>query len=75
MLNLLSALLDKSAYEYRFKSGTTINHLLYINDIKLYAKNEQVVDSLIYFTRVFGSDIGLTFGLTKADALLSTKTR
>ena len=37
-LNPLSALLDKSTYGYRFKSGTTINHLLYMDDIKLYAK-------------------------------------
>ena len=42
-LNLLSALLDKSAYGYRFKSGTTINHL-YMDDIKLYAKNKQDID-------------------------------
>ena len=39
-LNPLSAILDKSTYGYRFKSGTTINHLLYMDDIKLYAKSE-----------------------------------
>ena len=37
-------------YGYRFKSGTTINHLLYMDDIKLYAKNEQDIDSLIHLT-------------------------
>ena len=44
-LNPLSALLDKSTYRYRFKSGTTINHLIYMDDIKLYAKNEQNIVS------------------------------
>ena len=58
-------MLDKSAYEYRFKSGTTINHLLYMDDMNLYAKNEQDIDSLIHLTRVFSSDIGITFGLAK----------
>ena len=41
-LNPLSACMDKSTYGYRFRGGTTINHLLYMADIKLYAKNEQV---------------------------------
>ena len=69
-LNPLSALLDKSTYGYRFKSGTTINHLLYMDDIKLYAKNEQDIDSLIHLTRVFSSDIGMTFGLAKCGRLI-----
>ena len=41
--NGLSALLDKSVHacRSRFKSGTIISHLLYMNEIMLYAKNEQ----------------------------------
>ena len=34
-------------------TGTTINHLLYMDDIKLCAKNVQEIDSLIHLTRVF----------------------
>ena len=49
----MSALLDNSDYGYRFKIGTTINHLLYMDEIKLYAKNEQDIDSMIHLTRVF----------------------
>ena len=40
VLNPLVILLDKSVYGYKFKGGNTINHLLYMDDIKLYAKNE-----------------------------------
>ena len=69
-LNPLSALLDKSTYGYRLKSSTTINHLLYMDDIKLYAKNEQDIDSLIHLTQVFSSDIGTTFGLAKCGRLI-----
>ena len=72
-LNPLSALLDKSTYECRFKSGTTINHLLYMDDIKLYAKNEQDIDSLMHLTRVFSSDIGITFGLAKCGRFIVNK--
>ena len=45
-------------------------HLLYMDDIKLYAKNEQDTDSLIHLTRVFSSDIGMTFGLAKCGRLI-----
>ena len=72
-LNPLSALLDNSKYGYSFKSGTTINHLLYMDDIKLYAKNERDIDSLIHLTRVFSCDIGMTFGLAKCGRLIVTR--
>ena len=63
--SVLSILLDKSAYEYRFKGRTAINHVLYMDDIKLNVKNELDIDSLIHLTRVFSSDIGIAFGLAK----------
>ena len=48
----------------------TINHLLYSNDIKLYAKNEQDIGSLIHLTRVLSSDISMTFSLAKCGSLI-----
>ena len=41
-----------------------------MDDIKLYAKNEQDIDSLIHLTQVFSSDIGMTFGLAKCGRLI-----
>ena len=64
-LSPLSALLDNSKYGYHFRSGTTINHLLYMDDIKVYATSERDIDSLIHWTRVFNNDIGMTVGLGK----------
>ena len=58
-------MLDKSTYEYRFKSSTIINHLLYTSKFKLYANNEQDIDLVIHLTWVFSSDIGMTFGVAK----------
>ena len=51
-LNSLNSLLDKSVYRDCFKGSTTINHLLSIDNIKLYAQNEQDINSLIHLTRV-----------------------
>ena len=41
-----------------------------MNDIKLYAKNEQDINSLIHLTQVFSSDIGMTFGVAKCGRLI-----
>ena len=49
-LNLLSNLIAKTRYGYKFRSGATINHLMYMDDIKLYAKHEHDIDSLIHLT-------------------------
>lgn len=72
-LNPLSELLDNSEYGYKFSSGTKINHLLYMDDIKLYAKNQRDIDSLIHLTRVFSNDIGMTFGLEKCGRLIISR--
>ena len=41
-----------------------------MDDIKLYAKNEQDIDLLIHLTWVFSSDIGIKFGLAKCVHLI-----
>ena len=41
-----------------------------MDDIKLYAKNEQEIDSLIHLTWVFSFDIGMAFGLVKCGRLI-----
>ena len=51
----------KSGYEFT-KSKEKINHLLYMDDLKLYAKNEKELDSLVQTVRVFSNDIGMQFG-------------
>ena len=36
-----------------------------MDDIKLYAKSERDINSLIHLKRVFSDDIGMTFDLEK----------
>ena len=42
-----------------FKTG------IYIDDLKLYAKNDRILEEMINTTHIFSSDIGMTFGIEK----------
>ncbi|TKS65715.1 R2DM Retrovirus-related Pol polyprotein from type II retrotransposable element [Collichthys lucidus] len=72
-LNPLSQIITKSRYAYQFRSGATISHLLYMDDIKLYARNEREIDSLIHTTRIYSNDVGMSFGLDKCGRMVSKK--
>ena len=61
----LTWLLRKATPGYTFKDKTKINHLLYMDDLKLYGKSRADLQSLIHTVRVFSNDIGMTFGLDK----------
>lgn len=52
-LNLLSQIITRTGLT--FKSTTTVSHLLCMEDIKLYAKNNQDINSLIYL--IYTEDI------------------
>ena len=47
-----------------------INHQMYKNDIKLYAKNEKELETLIHAFRIYSQDIGMEFGIEKYAMLL-----
>ena len=42
-----------------------INHLMYMDDIKLFAKNEKELETLIHAIRIYNQDIGMEFGIEK----------
>ena len=42
-----------------------INHLFYIDDLKLYAKNDKELEGLLSTVKQFSDDIGMEFGLDK----------
>ena len=60
----LSLVLRKSRFAYEF-NGERINHLMFMDDLKLYAKSEQGLESLVHTLRVFSEDIGMDFGIEK----------
>ena len=60
----LTLILHKSESAYQFSSTKEkINHLLFMDDLKLYAKNEKGLDSLVQTVRIFSDDIGMEFGI------------
>ena len=54
----LSLILRKAKAAYEFsESKEKINHLLFMDDLKLYSRSEKGLDSLLQTARVFGEDI------------------
>ena len=47
-----------------------INHLMYMDDIKLFAKNEKELETLIHAVRIYSQDIGMAFGIEKSAMLI-----
>ena len=67
----LTHILRKAEPTYKFSyDGERINHLLFMDDLKLYAMNEKGVDSLIQTVRVFSEDIRMEFGIEKCAVLV-----
>ena len=50
-----------------------VNHLLFMDDLKLYGKNKRQVDTLVHTVRVFSDDIGTQFGINKCAVLIMKK--
>ena len=62
----LSLILGKSKPAYEFsESKEEINHLLFMDDLKLYSRSEKGLNSLVQTVRVFSEDIGMEFGIEK----------
>ena len=51
------------------KDMKPINHLLFIDDLKLYGASEDQLDSLVQVVRIFSQDIKMSFGLGKCAVL------
>ena len=73
-LILLSLILKKAKAAYEFsESKERINHLLFMDDLKLYSRSEKGLDSLETTVRVFSEDIGMEFGIEQCAMLLMEK--
>ena len=61
----LNHILRKCAARYKLGRSQEINHLMYMDDIKLFAKNEKELETLIHAVRIYSQDIGMEFGIEK----------
>ena len=69
----LSLILRKVSAGYQMKDGCKINHLLFMDNLKLFAKIEVEIDSLVQTFRIFSDDIGMQFGLEKCASMTMKK--
>ena len=68
----LSFLLKREKFGFDL-NGCLINHLFFMDDLKLYAKTERELKELIAIVDAFSQDIGMTFGLDKCASLIMKK--
>ena len=59
----------KTSYELK-KGGTKINHLLFMDDLTLFAKNEDQIDNSVNTVRIFSENIKMELGLPKCGVLI-----
>ena len=67
----LNHILREFTVGYKFSiSQENINHLLYMDDIKLFAKNEKELKILIHAVRIYSQDMGMEFRIEKCARLV-----
>ena len=67
----LNHILSKCTAGYKLsKSQEKINHQMYMDDIKLFAKNEKELETLIHTIRIYSQDIGMEFSIEKCAMLV-----
>ena len=61
----LTTILNNTLKVYKLNNEIMLNHLLYMDDLKLYGKNDKEIESLLHTVRVFSKDIKMEFGIEK----------
>ena len=75
-LILLSMIFREMKCGYQLeKRGIKINHLLFLDDRKLYGKNERELNSLINTMHIFSQDVGMKFSNGKCKVLTMQQRR
>ena len=67
----LNHILRTCAAEYKLiRSQEKINHLIYMDGFKLFAKNEKELETLIHAVGIYTQDIAMEFGIEKCAMLV-----
>ena len=67
----LNHILRKCTAGYKLsRSQEKINHLMYLDDIKLFAKYEKELENLIHAVRIYSQDIEMEFGIENCTMLV-----
>ena len=66
-----SLILRKEKFHYEFgDKKTRVNYFLFTDDLKLFAKSNDQIDSLVNTVYTFSEDIGMEFGIKKCGVLV-----
>ena len=66
----LSLILRKVNTSYGWgKKEYKLNHLLFMNNSKLFSKSEEQIDTFMRTVHIFSTDIGMEFGMKKCGIL------
>ena len=66
----LTEILRQVQSGYTLKCGERLNHLLFMDDLKIYGKNEREINALTSTVEIFSTDIGMEFGIKKCGTLI-----
>ena len=61
----LSMILREADRGYQFRQGKKVNHLLYMDDLKIYGKSKNDLEALMNTVRIYTNDIRMKFGISK----------
>ena len=67
----LNRILRKCTARYKLsRLQEKISHLMYMDDVKLFIKNEKELETLIHAVRIYNQDTGMEFGIEKCAMLV-----
>ena len=69
----LTHILRKAKARYTFGREEKINHLLFMDDLKLYGKSENKIKGLVSTVEVFSQDIGMEFDIRKCGVIIMNR--
>ena len=62
----MTRVLDRMEVGYQLKKGgSRINHLMFMDDIKLFRRGTKEIDTLVQTVRIVSGDIRMEFGIEK----------
>ena len=62
-MTTLTQILGKVKSGYTLKNGEKLNHLLFMDDLKIFAKSEREVNGLVSTAQILSNCIGMEFGI------------
>ena len=69
----LTDVLRKAKARYTLGRGEKINHLLFMDNLKLYGKSENEIKGLVSTVQVFSQDIVMEFGIKKGCVIIMNR--